>query len=55
MRGEPLKMITAQRPLTEKEIDEAIKELNKNTGLITSLTYYMKKQIKEAVSRRKTN
>ena len=31
-----------QRPLTEKEIDEAIEELNKRTGLITSLTYYMK-------------
>ena len=30
------------RPLTEREIDEAIKELNKNTGLITSLSYYMK-------------
>lgn len=31
-----------QRPLTEKEFDEAIEEVNKRTGLITSLTYYMK-------------
>ena len=31
-----------QRPLTEKEFDEAIEELNKNTGLITSFSYYMK-------------
>ena len=34
--------VMKDRPLTEREIDEAIKELNKNTGLITSLTYYMK-------------
>ena len=33
--------------MTEKEIDEAIKELNKGTGLITSLTYYMKPSTKK--------
>ena len=30
------------KPLTEREVDEAITELRKRTGLITSLTYYMK-------------
>lgn len=40
MRGEPLKMITAQRPLTEKEFDEAIEELLKRTNEIRRLMYY---------------
>ena len=30
------------KPLNEREIDEAIKELNRNTGLITSFSYYLK-------------
>jgi len=42
-----LKKQTPKRPMTEKEIDEAIKELNKRTSLITSLTYYMKPSTKK--------
>ena len=42
-----MKKQTPKRPMTEKEIDEAIKELNKRTSLITSLTYYMKPSTKK--------
>ena len=35
------------RPLTEEEFDKAITELRKRTGLITSLTYYMKPSTKK--------
>ena len=45
--GDKLKKRAPKRPMTEKEIDEAIKELNKGTGLITSLTYYMKPSTKK--------